>query len=64
MFFLYNSNIMKTRLYSLIIGLLMATCFTSHAQEFVNDFTILRMDKDFWGCNLFENEDGTLMFKI
>ena len=54
---------MKTRLYSLIIGLLMAACFTSHAQELVNDFTILRMDKDFWGCNLFENEDGTLTFK-
>lgn len=54
---------MKTRLYSLITGLLMATCFTSHAQEIVNDFTILRMDKDFFGCNLFENEDGTLTFK-
>ena len=54
---------MKTRLYSLITGLLMATCFTSHAQEFVNDYTILRMDKDFFGCNLFENEDGTLTFK-
>ena len=54
---------MKNKLYTLLTSLLMATCFTSHAQEFVNDFTILRMDKDFWGCNLFENEDGTLTFK-
>ena len=54
---------MKTRLYSLIATLLMAACLTSHAQEIVNECMILKMDKDFFGCNIFENEDGTLMFK-
>lgn len=41
----------------------MAACLTSHAQEIVNECMILKMDKDFFGCNIFENEDGTLMFK-
>ena len=50
---------MKTRLYSLIATLLMAACLTSHAQEIVNECMILKMDKDFFGCNIFENEDGT-----
>lgn len=54
---------MKTRLYTLLTGLLMATCLTSYGQETVNEFTIFKENKDFWGCNLFENEDGTLLFK-
>lgn len=54
---------MKTRLYTLLTGLLMAACLTSHGQETVNQFKFLRMDKDFFECNLFENEDGTLMFR-
>ena len=54
---------MKTKFYFLLTGLLMATCFNSYGQEIVNEFTIQRMDKDFWECDLFENEDGTLLFK-
>lgn len=54
---------MKTKLYTLLTGLLMATCIPSFGQETVNEFTIFKENKDFWGCNLFENEDGTLLFK-
>ena len=54
---------MKTKLYTLITSLLMATCITSYGQEIVNEFTILKTNKDFWECNLFENGDGTLMFR-
>ena len=54
---------MKTKLYTFLTGLLMATCITSYGQEIVNEFSIRKTDKDFWGCNLFENEDGTLIFK-
>ncbi len=54
---------MKTKLYFLITGLLMATCITSFAQEIVNNFTLRRPDKEFLECNLLENKDGTLMFR-
>ena len=54
---------MKAKLYSLITSLLMVTCITSYGQEIVNEFTILKTNKDFWECNLFENGDGTLMFR-
>ena len=54
---------MKTKLYPLITSLLMAVCITSYGQEIVSEFTILKSDKDFWECDLFENEDGTLMFR-
>ena len=54
---------MKTKLYTLLTGLLMAVSITSYGQEIVNEFTILKTDKDFWGCDLFENKDGTLLFK-
>ena len=54
---------MKTKLYTIITGLLMAACITSYGQEIVNEFTILKTNKDFWECDLFENKDGTLLFK-
>ena len=54
---------MKTKLYSLLTGLLMTACITSYGQEIVNEFTILKTDKDFWGCDLFENKDGTMIFR-
>ena len=54
---------MKSKLYTLLTGLLMATYIASFGQETVNEFTIFKENKDFWGCNLFENEDGTLLFK-
>lgn len=54
---------MKTRLYSFITSLLMAVSITGYGQEIVNEFNILKTDKDFWGCDLFENGDGTLIFK-
>ncbi|MBQ1627395.1 MAG: T9SS type A sorting domain-containing protein, partial [Prevotella sp.] len=41
----------------------MAAFITSYGQEIVNEFTILKTNKDFWECNLFENGDGTLMFR-
>ena len=54
---------MKTKLYTLLTSLLMAACITSYGQEIVNEFTFLRLDKNFAECNLFENKDGTLMFR-
>ena len=54
---------MKTKLYTFLTGLLMAACITSYGQEIVNEFTILKTDKDFWECNLFENKDGTMIFR-
>ena len=54
---------MKTKLYSLITSLLMAACITSYGQEIVNDFTFRKPDKNFAECNLFENKDGTLLFR-
>ena len=54
---------MKTKLYTFLTGLLMAACLTGYGQEIVDEFTILKPNKDFFGCDLFENEDGTLMFR-
>ena len=54
---------MKAKLYSFITSLLMAAFITSYGQEIVNEFTILKTNKDFWECNLFENGDETLMFR-
>ena len=58
-----KANTMKTKLYAVITGLLMATCITSYGQEIVSEFMFLKTDKDFWECDLFENGDGTLLFK-
>ena len=55
--------VMKTKLYTLLIGLLMATCINTYGQEIVNDFMFLNENKNFAECNLFENEDGTLIFR-
>lgn len=54
---------MKTRLYTLITGLLMAVCITSYGQEIVSEFVINYPNYQFNHCNLFENEDGTLLFE-
>ena len=54
---------MKTKHYLILIGLLMAVCETNFGQEIVNEFTLLRTDKNFYECTLFENEDGTLLFR-
>ena len=58
-----KANTMKTKLYAIITGLLMATCITSYGQEIVNEFTLQKNGKLFWNNDLFENEDGTLMFR-
>ena len=52
---------MKTKFYTLLTGLLMAACITSYGQEFVNRFSIQRHNLGFIGCDLVENEDGTLL---
>ena len=54
---------MKTKLYTLLTGLLMATCITSYGQEIISEFTIQEPDRNFTECDLFENEDGTLLFR-
>ncbi len=54
---------MKTKLYTFLTGLLMAACITSYGQEIVNEFTILKTNKDFVECDLFENKDGTMIFR-
>lgn len=54
---------MKTRLYAIITGLLMAACATSYGQEIVSEFMIQEPNKSFLECNLYENSDGTLMFR-
>jgi len=54
---------MKTRLYTILTGLLMTAYITCYGQEIVNESMIIRMDKDFWGCDVFENKDGTLIFR-
>ena len=58
-----KANTMKTKLYAIITGLLMAACITSFGQEIVNEFTLQKNGKLFWNNDLFENEDGTLMFR-
>ena len=51
---------MKTKLYILLIGLLMAACITSHGQDIVGEFThsngLLNS-----GCTIVEAADGTLL---
>ena len=54
---------MKTKHYLILIGLLMAVCETNFGQEIINEFTFLKTDKNFYECTLFENEDGTLLFR-
>ena len=52
---------MKTKFYTLLTGLLMAACITSYGQVFINRFSIQRRNLGFIGCDLVENEDGTLL---
>ena len=52
---------MKTKLYTLITGLLMAASITSYGQEFVNRFSIQRPNRGYIGCDIMENEDETLL---
>ena len=54
---------MKTKLYTFLTGLLMAACLTSYGQEIINEFTLLKTNKNFCECHLFENKDGTLVFQ-
>ena len=51
---------MKTKLYTLITGLLMAVCSTSYGQEIVGEFR-MQCNKDFWNCDIQECSDGTLL---
>ena len=54
---------MKTKLYSLLTGLLMAACITSYGQEIISEFTFqngkMFLDTDIWECS-----DGSLMTGI
>ena len=52
---------MKTKLYILIAGLLMAACATSFGQEIVSEFTIQQENFHSIGCEIFECQDGTLL---
>ena len=52
---------MKTKLYSLLTGLLMAACITSYGQEIVNLFNIHEENHYYTGCDIQENKDGTLL---
>ena len=52
---------MKTKFYTLLTGLLMAACITSYGQEFVNRFSIQEPNRIFMGCDIMENQDGTLL---
>ena len=54
---------MKTKHYLILAGLLMATCITNYGQEIVNEFMFQKTDRNFYECNLFENNDGTLLFR-
>ncbi len=54
---------MKTKLYSLLTGLLMATCITSHGQEIVSEFTF-RNGNLFSDTDIMECSDGTLLTSI
>lgn len=53
---------MKTKLYTLLTGLLMAACLTSFGQEIVSEFTLKKDNMNFFNCSLFENKDGSLLF--
>ena len=52
---------MKTKLYSLLTGLLMAVSITSYGQEFVNRFSIMESNRIYIGCDMMENQDETLL---
>ena len=52
---------MKTKLYTLITGLLMAVSITSYGQEIVSQFTLHTNNSYIIGCDLYENQDGTLL---
>ena len=54
---------MKTKHYLILTGLLMATYITNYGQEIVNEFMFQKTDRNFYECNLFENNDGTLLFR-
>ena len=54
---------MKTKLYTLLTGLLMAACLTSYGQEIVSDFT-LRNGYLFSDTDIQECSDGTLLTGI
>ena len=54
---------MKTKLYSLLTGLLMAACITSHGQEIVSEFTF-RNGNLFSDTDIMECSDGTLLTSI
>ena len=51
---------MKTKLYTLLTGLLMAACITSYGQEIVGEF-IMQCNKDFGNCDIQECSDGSLL---
>lgn len=54
---------MKTKLYAFITGLVMAATLSSFGQEIVNQFTIQKEGMNFYYCSLFENNDGTMLFR-
>ena len=51
---------MKTKLYTLLTGLLMAACVTSYGQTFTCHLA-LELDKTLNGCDIVENTDNTLL---
>lgn len=52
---------MKTRFYILLTGLLTAACITTFGQEIISQFSIYRANTYTIGCDIEENEDGTLL---
>ena len=54
---------MKKKLYTLLTGLLMATCITSYGQEIVSEFT-LQNGKLFYNTDILECSDGSLLTGI
>ena len=53
-----KANTMKTKLYVIITGLLMATCISSNGQEIVSTFTSTSQSSD---CSIMESSDGSLI---
>ena len=54
---------MKTKLHSLLTGLLMAACITSYGQEIASEFT-LQNGKLFSNTDIMECSDGSLLTGI
>lgn len=54
---------MKKKLYTLLTGLLMATCITSYGQEIVSEFT-LQNGKLYYNTDILECSDGSLLTGI